>query len=167
MAVKQTENPSISSQFRETRNDKARSFAEFSNTADKILGILKDEPIEVQLTEDISLEFYPPTDEQYIELLSIQGEGSTIASKMQKLGLNASTTDEEAEEVIPQALCIINQAREMLTSINEMLATLSVDKAWTADKFKELPKRYKSIIVAAISSKQGEEIKKVKKFRKQ
>jgi hypothetical protein len=167
LVKKQIENPSISSGFQQKREEKIQNAVELATTADKVLGLLKDEPIEVQLTEDVCLQFYPPTDEQYIDLLSIQGEGSQIAVKMQKLGLNTSTTDEEAEEVIPQALGIINQARDMLMSINEILSVLSVDPSWTPEKFKQLPKQYKSIIVAAISSTQEKELKKIRKFRKQ
>jgi hypothetical protein len=160
------DDPSISSGFHSHVQSAQADKREFATTADKILGLLADAPIPVELAEGVFMEFLPPTDEQFIDLITIQVDGGQIASKIQQLGLNSKMTDEEAEQVMPQAIGIINQGKNMLTSINEMLATLSVDKSWTAEKFKQLPRKYKTIIIAAISETQNKEIAKVKKFRK-
>lgn len=159
-------NPSLDARVRAKDVEKIKEQIEFQTTADKILGLLADEPIEVELTESVSMQFYPPTDEQYIDILSIQGEGSQIAAQIKTMGLSSDASDEEAEQLVPQAMGIINHARDMLMSVNEILATLSVDKSWTAAKFKQLPKKYKSAILTAIATNQTQEIKKTEKFRK-
>jgi len=144
-------NPSLDARVRAKDVEKIKEQIEFQTTADKILGLLADEPITIELTKTVSMQFYPPTDEQYIDILSLQGEGSQIAGKLSTLGANKDLTDEQAEQVMPQAMSIINQAKCMLMNINELLAILSVDKSWTADQFKRMPKQYKATIISEIS----------------
>lgn len=166
MPVGEVSNPSLDIAYRGKQIQEINDKIDFRTTADKILGILAEEPIEVELTEGVVMEFYPPTDEQYIDILSIQGEGAQIAAQIKTMGLSSGASDEEAEHLVPQAMGIINHARDMLMSVNEILATLSVDKSWTATKFKQLPKKYKSTILTAISMNQTQEIQKTEKFRK-
>ncbi|MCK9592310.1 MAG: hypothetical protein M0Q91_09925 [Methanoregula sp.] len=173
--IQYVDDPALSAGFHDrvqsTQADKAEfattaDKAEFATTADKILGLLKDEPISVELMDGIFLEFYPPTDEQFMDLITIQVDGGQIAAKIKQLGLSTQMSDEETAVMMPQAIGIINQGKTMLMSINEMLATLAVDPSWTAEKFKQLPRKYKSVIIAAISDTQNKEAAKTKKFRK-
>jgi len=164
--VEQIDDPELSSGFHEKIGQKRQDQIEYATTADRILGLLQEEPISVKLTDTVSLDFYPPTDEQFIDVVALQGDGAQIAARIQRLGLKPGTTDEEANEMIPQAMGLINQAKDMLMSINELLAVLSVDKAWTPDKFKQLPKKYKQKIISEIVGKQGRDIKKPRSSRK-
>jgi len=160
----EVDNPSLDARFRAREIEQFNEKIEFQTTADKILGLLADEPITVELTEDVSMDFYPPTDEQYIEIVSLQAGGAQIAAKTK--GFNSSPkTDEEALDMIPDAMDIINSAKDTLNKLNIILAELSVDKSFTADKFHLMPRKYKNIIVKAVSSAQEKEIKKVQKFR--
>lgn len=164
MPAGEIDNPSLDLAFKQKEIEKINEKIEFQTTADKILGLLADDPIVVELTEDVYMQFYPPTDEQYIEIVSLQAGGAQIAAKTK--GFNSSPkTDEEALDMIPDAMDIINSAKDTLNKLNVILAELSVDKSFTAEKFHLMPRKYKNIIVKAVSSAQEKEIKKVQKFR--
>ena len=164
MAAGEVSNPSLDSAFRDKQIQEINSKIEFASTADKILGLLAEEPIPVELTEEVTLYFYPPTDEQYIQIVSLQADGIQIAQKTKGFE-HTPKTDEEALDMIPDAMDIINSAKNTLNSINIILATLSVDKSFTPEKFQQMPRKYKNIIIKAVSSAQEKEIKKTKKFR--
>jgi hypothetical protein len=159
-------NPLLDARVRDRDVKEKLDNIEFATTADRILGLLQDEPIDVELTDKVTLSFYPPTDEQYIKIVTLQAEGLQFAGEWKSKGFNSvPKTDEEALEMIPGALTIVNTAKGMLHELNVILAALSVDKSFTAEKFEQMPRKYKNIIVKTVSSTQSEGIKKVKKFR--
>jgi len=163
--VEQIDDPELSSGFHEKIGQKRQDQIEYATTADRILGLLQEEPISVKLTDTVSLDFYPPTDEQYLGIVAFQAEGINVAVRARRLGIKPAT-EESAIEMIPQALEVVNEARDRLNDLNKILSSLSVDKDWTEEKFKQLPRKYKSIILEEISSTQRETKKKSRSSRK-
>jgi hypothetical protein len=145
--------------------DKAVENVVFQTTADKILGLLKDEPIPVTLKEGVVIEFYPPSDEQYIDLLCIRGDGIQYTNELKKSGISENITDSEAEDKYPELMGMVNGARDMLSKINQMLSDLAVDKSWTSDKFKQMSMVYKQTIIKAISEDHKADVEAARKFR--
>lgn len=159
-------NPSLDARVRAKDVEKVKEQIEFQTTADKILGLLLDEPITIKLTPEVSMQFYPPSDEQYIDLLCIKGEGGEYARNLQKSGITPDISDEDAEKRSPEIWGMVKSARDMLSSINTLLADLVVDKSFTADQFKRMPMTYKQIILKEISADHTKQIESARKFRK-
>jgi len=160
----QVDNPAISAAFHSRMHQERKEAAAMASTADKILGLLIDDPIVVHLTEDVSMEFYPPSDDEYIEIVRFQGEGLVVAERAKRFGVQPGGED-DALEKIPQAMEIVDSARAMLTTLNEILARLSVDPAWTAEKFRQMPRKYKTQILTILMELYFGEIQSVRKFR--
>jgi len=158
----QIDDPSISARFQKTAYSSSNK--EFATTADKILGLLQDEPITVKLTKDVSMQFYPPSDEEYIDIISMQAEALNTARKASNLKTSA-TSEEIALDMMPETLDIVNDARRSLDAQNELLAKLSVDTSFTKEHFKRMPKKYKGKIITALTKDQEAQIKKIKNFR--
>ncbi len=157
---REQDNPELSARFR----DKQVEEAGYHTTADKILGLLKDEPIPVVLTNEVTLWFYPPSDDEYVEILEFRAGGLRLASKAKQMQIN--TKDENtAIESIPGALSVISDAREMLDHLNAILSRLSDDKSFTPEAFRSMPRHYKMTILDALTNYQKVELDKVKKFR--
>jgi hypothetical protein len=155
-------NPDLDERVRE----KNLESVEFATTADRILGLLADEPLEIELKDGITLSFYPPTDEQFLSLVSLKGEAAQLGTKLTRMGVTAGLTDEEAEGKMPAVMELIGVARGMLNSTNDLLAALSVDKSWTSEKFKSLPRQYKEIILDEISGNKKKKLSKSKNSRR-
>lgn len=164
-AERTVDNPTLSAAFQAKAQHDIRDAREFSTTADKILGLLKDEPITVQLTDDVSLQFYPPSDDEYLEIISFQADGMQVAARAKTIGVSPDN-ESEAVERIPEALEIVKDARVMLDKLNSVLARLSVDHSFTEEAFRQMPRRYKTQILQEISASYAGEMQKVKKFRR-
>ena len=159
-------NPSLDARFRAREIEKFNEALEHQTTADKILGLLADDPIVVELKPGVSMEFYPPSDEQYIDLLCIRGNAEDYSKTLKKSGVSESISDEEAEEKSSEIWGMVRQARDMLSSINGILAELSVDKSFTTEQFKKLSMHYKQKIITEISADRNKSLESARKFRK-
>lgn len=161
----QVDNPAISAAFHSRMHQDRVDAAQMASTADRILGLLQDEPILIELTPEVSMEFYQPSDDDYLEIVQFQAEGITLASTVSELKIDPAKED-EAIARIPEALHLVEGARQMLENLNNILARLSVDRSFTPDAFRRMPRRYKTQILTTLAQSRVEEVGKVKKFRR-
>lgn len=164
-AAERTEdNPDLSSRFAQRERQEEADREEFATTADMILGLLADEPITVVLNDQVSLQFAMPTDDDYFEIVRFQADGLQVAAKSKSLGISGMD-EEDAVERMPVAIEIVNAARSMLDGLNRILSRLCLDRSFTEEKFRQMPRRYKTIILTEILAAYSGEAGKVRKFR--
>jgi hypothetical protein len=165
LTITVVENPHIESDYVEGQILIEKEKEEFATTADKILGLLQDEPVEVELKEGVIVYFYPPSDDEYLEIVKYRADGLQVATRARQFGITPEN-EQQAMERVPEALEIVNGARDMLDSLNHLLSQLAVDPSFTPDAFRRMPLKFKAQILTALSSSYAGEMSKVRKFRR-
>jgi dGTP triphosphohydrolase len=74
MAIKQTDNPSISEKHQKTVKEEEKKKDEFSSLASRLMQRAHDITFTVPLDDGLEIEIYQPTDSELIDLIKLQAD---------------------------------------------------------------------------------------------
>ena len=168
MAVKQTENPSISAQFHKAKKDKILSDAESSAT---LMGLIsgKRETIVVDVF-GTPVEIYQPSPRQLLPLQKVTVEILKVKAETERVKAETERTGIEDAEILQSVVEGFDSLQELCDITDQLLADLTVDPLLTFEAFSSglIPESYKAKLLQSIqkwSSDRSAEKSKVENFR--